>query len=188
MTYAYDLQGNRTGRTDTQTSAVVTCVYDAENQLIEASTPTTAVGAFKVQFTYDGKNRLRKRKDFTAVGSIWNAGNETLYTYDGMKVIQERNQYNIPTVAYTWGMDLSGTLNGAAGIGGLLARDSSYYNVDGNWYAHDYPHYDGNGNVTALASYSKQIDAIYVYDPFGRVTLQSGTMATANKYRFSSKI
>ena len=79
MTYAYDLQGNRTGRTDTQTSAVVTYVYDAKNQWIEASTPTTAVGAFKVQFTYDGKDRLRKRKDFTAVGSVWNAGNETLY-------------------------------------------------------------------------------------------------------------
>ncbi len=41
---------------------------------------------------------------------------------------------------YTRGLDLSGTLEGAGGIGGLLARTLS-----GASY---YYHADGNGNVT----------------------------------------
>jgi hypothetical protein len=37
-----------------------------------------------------------------------------------MRVIQERT--TVPTVSYTRGSDLSGSLEGAGGIGGLLAR------------------------------------------------------------------
>jgi len=42
--------------------------------------------------------------------------------YDGFRVIQERDSNSIPTVSYTRGRDLSGRLQGAGGIGGLLAR------------------------------------------------------------------
>jgi hypothetical protein len=42
--------------------------------------------------------------------------------YDEWRVIQERNGSNVPQVSYTRGSDLSGTIEGAGGIGGLLAR------------------------------------------------------------------
>jgi hypothetical protein len=42
------------------------------------------------------------------------------------RMIQERNASNVPTVSYTRGTDLSGSLEGAGGIGGLLARSSGY--------------------------------------------------------------
>ncbi|MEI6074614.1 MAG: hypothetical protein WCS94_03515 [Verrucomicrobiota bacterium] len=48
-----------------------------------------------------------------------------------MNVIQERDGSNNPKVTYTRGLDLSGTMQGAGGIGGLLARTeagvSAYY-------------------------------------------------------------
>jgi len=50
---------------------------------------------------------------------------ETRYIYDGMLVVQERNGSNVPTVSYTRGLDLSGSLpdgpTAAGGIGALLA-------------------------------------------------------------------
>ena len=44
------------------------------------------------------------------------------YVYDGNVVVQERNFNNLPQIMYTRGNDLSGTLQGAGGVGGLLAR------------------------------------------------------------------
>ena len=43
----------------------------------------------------------------------WVLASETRYVYHGMRVIQERNINGVPTVAYTRGPDLSGTLEGA---------------------------------------------------------------------------
>ena len=43
-----------------------------------------------------------------------------------------------PSTRYIWGRDLSGTLDGAGGVGGLLATE-----VGGTWY---FPLYDNNGN------------------------------------------
>jgi hypothetical protein len=43
-----------------------------------------------------------------------------------MRVIQERDGSNNPLVSYTRGTDLSGSMEGAGGIGGLLARSSGY--------------------------------------------------------------
>lgn len=51
-----------------------------------------------------------------------------------------------------------------------------------------YYHSDGNGNVTAmLAPDGQSLLAAYLYDPYGRTLQASGTWASANVYRFSSK-
>jgi len=102
-----------------------------------------------------------------------------------MRVIQERN--GSPTVSYTRGTDLSGGLEGAGGIGGLLGRSHSYASTNGNWYTHNFYHADGNGNVTYLVNSSQTLAASYRYDPFGNYISQSGSLADANVYRFSSK-
>ncbi len=82
-----------------------------------------------------------------------------------MRVIQERNSANTPTVSYTRGNDLSGSLEGAGGIGGLLGRSSGY--SSGNWTTHHFYHADGNGNITYLVDSSQALAASYRYDPFG---------------------
>ena len=107
----------------------------------------------------------------------------TRYIYDGMRVIQERNASNTPLVAYTRGQDLSGTFEGAGGIGGLLERSSGY--SGGSWPTHYFYHADGNGNVTYLATTLLGTAASYRYDPYGNTI--SATDSIGNVYRFSSK-
>jgi RHS repeat-associated protein len=48
-------------------------------------------------------------------------------------------------------------------------------------------HADGNGNITALTDTNANIVARCEYDAFGRLIAQSGSLAAANVYRFSSK-
>jgi RHS repeat-associated protein len=96
-----------------------------------------------------------------------------------MQMVEERSTVGGRT-SYTRGNDLSGTLEGAGGIGGLLARS-----VNGG--SHAFYHADGNGNVTAMVDGSQAVVANYRYDPYGRLVSSSGTLAGANLMRFSSK-
>jgi RHS repeat-associated protein len=48
-------------------------------------------------------------------------------------------------------------------------------------------HYDGNGNVTEVTDSSGNSAATYRYDAFGNTLVSTGTYATTNKYRFSTK-
>jgi RHS repeat-associated protein len=100
-------------------------------------------------------------------------------------VVQERDQNNTPAVSYTRGNDLGGGLETAGGIGGLLARGSSY--SGGNWNFHAYYHSDGGGNITFVVDGNQGTLASYKYDSFGNILSKSGSLADVNLYRFSSK-
>ncbi len=92
---------------------------------------------------------------------------------------------NTPLVTYTRGRDLSRSLAGAGGIGGLLARSHGY--SGGNRASHSFYHADGNGNVTALVNSSGALVASYQYNPYGRRLSSAGPLSGANVMRFSSK-
>jgi len=104
-----------------------------------------------------------------------------------MLVTPERDGNNLAHVTYTRGNDLSGTLQGAGGIGGLLARMDHGRMIAGDPSAHAYYHCDGNGNITALVDTNGFVVARYQYDPYGNLLGMSGPLADANSYRFSSK-
>mgnify|MGYP001564069749 CR=1 FL=1 len=151
--------------------------YDDENQLTSA----LVTNAWKSEFVYDGKRRRKVRKEYSWQDEEWVQTNEVRYVYEGRLVIQERNENNQPTVSYARGSDLSGTLQGAGGIGGMLAR-----------YEHSlglvaYYHADGGGNITTLVDLGGSIVARYLYDPFGRELARSGSQSDANLYRYASK-
>ena len=80
---------------------------------------------------------------------------------------------------YFWGMDKSGTEQGAGGVGGLLA-----VSVDGVFYI---PCYDHNGNIVRYVSGAGSIAAQYTYDPYGNITDMSGSLATQFSFGFSTK-
>ena len=116
VTFQYDGNGNLTS--DSWRSFT----YNDENQLVQV----LVTNQWMSQFSYDGKMRRRIRKEWAWQGSGWMQLNEVHYVYDGNLVIQERDAYNTPAVAYTRGLDLSGGLDRAGGIGGLLARGAFF--------------------------------------------------------------
>jgi len=134
--------------------------------------------------------RRRLRTEATWLGGAWVTNLLVRYVYDGNLVIQER-QYDprlsttIPQrlVSYTRGRDLSGSREGAGGIGGLLARTDA----TASQQATSFYHSDGNGNVAALADANGTFLGRYWYDPFGNTIAVAGAAAEANLYRFSTK-
>jgi RHS repeat-associated protein len=166
------------------TTTLASYEFDDENQLVSITRGTQSQTIFK----YDGKRRRRVTQEKTKNSSgEWVLASETRYVYDGMRVIQERTSNGVPTVAYTRGPDLSGTLEGTGGIGGLLARSE----WDGSaWSRHAFYHSDGVGNVTALAVPNGSeivLAGSYRYDPFGRLIGTPSGLAAINTQRFSSK-
>jgi RHS repeat-associated protein len=133
--------------------------------------------------------RRRIKRDYSWNGSSWTQTNEIHFIYDGNLVVQERDINNQPQVTYTRGNDLSGSLQGAGGIGGLLARtvNPSIISPELSAFATTYYHSDGNGNITCMLYPSQTIAAKYLYDAYGNTLSQYGNLADANMYRFSSK-
>lgn len=174
--YSYDERGNLLS------DGLRTFAYDDENQL----TSVTVSNVWRSEFEYDGLSRRRIRRDRTWSGT-WSTTNEVHYIYDGRVVIQERNANNVSQVTYTRGNDLSGTFEGAGGIGGLLARTDNSQLAAGNPFAHAFYYSDGNGNITCMIAPDGGVVGRYSYDPFGNILAMSGTLAKANLYRFSTK-
>ena len=174
--YGYDGNGNMTSKGSG--SGTVYYYYDDENRLTNITSGTT----YKTDFAYDGLGRLRISTEYTYSGG-WAVSSTTRYIYDGMRVVQERNASNAPLVAYTRGQDLSGSFEGAGGIGGLLERSSGY--SGGSWGTHHFYHSDANGNITYLATTLLATAASYKYDPYGNAFSVSDSVG--NVYRFSSK-
>ena len=76
-------------------------------------------------------------------------------------------------------MDLSGSLQGVGGVGGLLAvvkNDNVYI-----------PTYDAIGNIMAYSDIFGLVVAQYGFDSFGNIVTQAGQMADTFSYRFSTK-
>jgi RHS repeat-associated protein len=138
--------------------------------------------------------RRRLRKEYVWRNSAWVQSEEIRYVYDANLVVQERHfnpqvstQTPFNSITYTRGRDLSGTLEGAGGIGGLVARTDNALLAIGDPSAHVSYHADGSGNVTALFNDKQLVVARYLYDPYGNVLSAVGPLADGNLYRFSSK-
>ncbi|WP_176014020.1 RHS repeat domain-containing protein [Victivallis sp. Marseille-Q1083] len=173
-TYAqvHDADGNLTGSYTTQYT------YDAENRL-----KTADVGTYRYEYTYDYLSRRIRQKVILKSGATGQTQSEVAYVYDGWNVV---GVYDTTTATptfqkgYLWGEDLSGSLQGAGGVGGLLAEKRG-----GQTYL---PVYDGNGNIMSyLNASTKASVAEYVYDAFGRTISSSGAEADNFTYRFSTK-
>ncbi len=147
--------------------------YSAENQL----TNITVAGAWKTDFIFDGLGRRRVELDY-GWQSGWVKTNELHFIYDGWLLVQVRDGSNNVLVTYTRGLDMSGSLAGAGGIGGLLAR------TDGN--GSTFYHADGAGNITGLMDGQQNMASRNVFGPFGNVLLQGGPMAGMDLMGFSS--
>jgi RHS repeat-associated protein len=193
-TYHYDLDGNLTN------DARWFYFWDAENRLVRmdtlASTAAAGIPAKSVRYSYDYQGRMISRTVFSGTygsGSItWATSADTtatanvLFLYDGFQCVAELNADQSVYQTYVWGLDLSGSLSGAGGVGGLLMFQQTGTGTDAGTY---FPTYDGNGNMTGLVKGSDgTVAATYEYGPFGNVLRMSGGLVAAdNPFRFSSK-
>ena len=99
---------------------------------------------------------------------------------DGAKVLTYAADGSERVCEYFWGLDKSGTEQGAGGVGGLLA-----VSIDGVFYL---PCYDHNGSIVAYVSEAGDLAAQFVYDPYGNVIEQYGIHASQFSFGFSTKV
>lgn len=177
----YDLDGNQL---TTGTGHIYK--WDAENRLISVEPALPLTSDKKQVNTYDGQSRRVRKQVYTYTGSVWSPTIDEKFIYDGWNVVAVLNaaSSNALLRTYTWGMDLSGSLQGAGGVGGLLATSE----ISGGTISATYHYtYDANGNVSEVLDNSGGIAAHYEYDAFGNTVSSSGTYAATNAYRFSTK-
>lgn len=175
--FSYDQNGNLT------TDGGRSFTYDDSDQLVQVVVTNGVAGSTRSQFQYDGQHRRRQRTESIWSGTVWVTNQIVRYVYDGGLVVQERDYNNLPLASYTLGRDLSGGLQSAGGIGGLLARSER----DASGWKHTYFHGDRMGNITTLLDAGNGIAGRYLYDSQGGLLSGYGPMAAENLYRFSSK-
>ena len=96
------------------------------------------------------------------------------------------------TRKFTWGLDLSGSVEGAGGIGGLLATEDTAgttVTTDDRTFIYLY---ELNGNVGQLVETTTGTDygtiaAKYEYDPYGKRINTAASGEYEQPYRFSTK-
>ena len=85
---------------------------------------------------------------------------------------------------FVWGSDLSGSTQGAGGVGGLTSM-TIWTGANAGTY---FPAFDGNGNLMALVNTANGVVAAsYEYDAYGRLLKATGPMAYANNILYSTK-
>ncbi|MBR3922142.1 MAG: RHS repeat-associated core domain-containing protein, partial [Kiritimatiellae bacterium] len=184
--FTYDADGNML------TDGRFRYTWNGENRLVRAQelvAPTNR-NPYTIAYAYDHRGRMVSKR------ITENDGNDTLvsattYLWDGWNIIREvqgsrvRDQGSGETLVTdnVWGLDLDGTLQGAGGVGGLLAVMRS------NSSTHQlfFPTYDANGNISEYISTNGEVVAHYDYSPFGETLIESGDLASSFPHRFSTK-
>ena len=120
--------------------------------------------------------------------SVWQVTEDLKFISDpmlfGRHVVELRATDNALVRSYSWGLDLSGTMDGAGGVGGLLWVTHHNGPTTGTHFAA----YDGNGNIVALSAASDGSEtARYEYGPFGEPIRVTGPAAPLTPFRFSTK-
>ncbi|MDT9303301.1 MAG: RHS repeat-associated core domain-containing protein, partial [Limnospira sp. PMC 1281.21] len=162
--------------------------WNSENRLVRQThrddITLTPLVRTRISYTYDSQGRrvMRVISRWHEIDELFYPEETLLYLWDGWNLIAEIDPGNqTPLRSYVWGLDLSGSMQGAGGVGGLL----SVRIHDGNHTV--LPYYDGNGNVMGYTKTDESSAAVFEYDPFGRTLKASGPLAAQLPHRFSTK-
>jgi RHS repeat-associated protein len=186
--YQYDTDGNLT--TDGRWSYS----WDAENRLVAMETrtevlppagPLPVAQRRRLEYAYDAHGRrIHKRVLHWGNGS-WSEASSTRFIYDGWNLLAEFEAAGgaQPIRTHVWGLDLSGTMSGAGGVGGLL-----YTVCKQTTDTVAAACFDGNGNVSGYVDMAtgRQV-ARYEYDAFGDPVASDGVLRNLLPFRFSTK-
>jgi len=124
----------------------------------------------KLEFAYDWMGRRMEKKVSDEISSAMTVVDKRRFAYDGWNMIAEFTVDGggnlTPDRQYTWGTDLSGSEQGAGGVGGLLSVSNGGTPLIAC--------YDGNGNIVAWMNASGAAVARQDYDPFGNRIIREG--------------
>jgi RHS repeat-associated protein len=181
--FSHDLDGNLTS------DGRWTYTWDGENRLIAVETSAAAVAAGapkqKVELVFDGQTRRVAEKNYSwnAPTNAWVLTVSRRSIYDGFSLLAEVDDTGSPQRTFAWGVDLSGSLSGAGGVGGLL-----FTNTHGSGAQSTVPAYDGNGNIVGYIDASTgAVVARFEYSSFGQVLVADGPAAALMPFGFSTK-
>jgi RHS repeat-associated protein len=169
---SYDLDGNMV------TNGIWSYTWDAENRLVAVYSNDTLL----VSNIYDHQSRRIVKNLHTDGTKI----RSNVFVWNEWNMVQEliNDHGSTTTNFFTWGLDLNVSLQGAGGVGGLLAVSTGGTVASPSVY---FPCYDANGNVTEFVDVSGTIRAHYAFDAFGNSISQADDMADSFTYRFSTK-
>lgn len=182
-------------------------VWDAENRLKAMETQSTAVAAGvpqqRLEFTYDAQGRRIRKVVKKHSASAWTVTSDVRFLYEGWNLIAELEQVDAAAPrlvrAYAWGRDMSGTEQGAGGVGGLVMAQQWSYPVSKTTGVSLSPRsttcapcYDGNGNISIyLDVASGRVLSRLDYDAFGKsVWTELSSIVDSNErlpFGFSTK-
>jgi RHS repeat-associated protein len=162
--YAYDGNGNRTGRTISGTTDVFS--YDYENRLTSFDYLTGSSGTGMYTYAYDYRTRRVSRTEPSA--------GTTYIVFDGGTSIIEYGAAGAanPSAEYIRGFNYGG------GVGGLE------YSVRGGVPSFNF--YDSRGDVTTKTSSTGAVTWETAYEAFGNQTASTGT-TPLDRQRASTK-
>jgi len=174
--FTYDADGNLTS------DSLWTNVWNAENRLVlTESAAGVATGARRREvWTYLPDGRWMERVVSTHNGSSYDPACTNRFVWDGQVLLAVLDHTNGLAMSLLRGLDLSGTMQGAGGVGGVLAVT---FRSNGTHFVC----YDGNGNVMALTDAATGANsAMFEYGPFGEPVRVTGPAAAAMPLRFST--
>jgi RHS repeat-associated protein len=161
--------------------------WDAENRLVRVMSWGN-VDRRRVDWTYDALGRRVRQVRYVWTNSTWQGVEDLKLVSDpvwfGRHIAELNGTNHVLVRSCVWGLDLSETLDGAGGVGGLL-----WVRLSGGAAAGvHFVTYDGNGNVWTLVSAGTGTEtARYEYGPFGEPLRLTGAAAGLNPFRFSTK-
>ncbi len=175
--FTYDADGNQTS------DGLWTNTWDAENRLIETESLTSvpASARMKEAWSYLPDGRWSQRIVSSWNGSAYVPQYTNRFVWDDKVLLAIVDQTNGLVMSFLRGTDLSGTMQGAGGVGGLLAVT---FKTNGTHFVA----YDGNGNAAALVNAADGTQsANYEYGPFGEPMRITGAVGKLNPMRFSTQ-
>lgn len=182
--FVHDADGNLTQ------DGLWTYTWDGENRLTRIETRTNAITDSnywqRLDATYDYQSRRVRKQVFA-----WNPGTGSYqlstslrFFYDGWNLVGQVDEVTGTRLSFVWGSDLSGSMQGAGGVGGLKALIVHNGSLAGTYFYS----YDGNGNVAALVNAADGTEAArYEYGPFLELLRATGPLARLNPFRASTK-
>ena len=153
--------------------------WNGENRLIRMRSARVRGGRnLEINFTYDHVGRRITKRVVETIDGKRQAATDLRFVYDGWNLIAELDSSGRAVRTHLWGLDLSGTQQGAGGVGGLLSTATPERAV--------FVSYDGNGNINGeLDAATSHTTHQSSFDAFGNQ--MSGNHGSLTPFAFSAK-